>query len=55
MKRRYFRGDAAYANPGIYEFLEAEGYKYTIRLSGQRGPAGAHRLAAEAPGGTAAA
>jgi len=32
MKRRYFRGDAAYANPGSYEFLEAEGYKYTIRL-----------------------
>ena len=32
MPRRYFRGDAAYANPGIYEFLEAEGYKYTIRL-----------------------
>ncbi len=32
MKRRYFRGDAAYANPGIYEFLESEGYKYTIRL-----------------------
>ena len=32
VKRRYFRGDAAYANRGIYEFLEAEGYKYTIRL-----------------------
>jgi len=32
LKRRYFRGDAAYANPDIYEFLEAEGYKYTIRL-----------------------
>ena len=32
VKRRYFRGDTAYANPGIYEFLEAEGYKYTIRL-----------------------
>jgi len=32
MKRRYFRGDAGYANPGIYEFLEAESYKYTIRL-----------------------
>ena len=32
MKRRYFRGDAACANPAIYEFLEAEGYKYTIRL-----------------------
>ena len=31
MKRRYFRGDAAYANPGIYEFLEAEGYKFSIR------------------------
>jgi hypothetical protein len=32
MKRRYFRGDAAFANPEVYEFLEAEGYKYTIRL-----------------------
>jgi len=32
MKRRYFRGDAAFANPGVYESLEAEGYKYTIRL-----------------------
>jgi hypothetical protein len=32
MKRRHFRGDAAYAKPGIYEFLEAEGDKHTIRL-----------------------
>src|SRR5215212_4119327 len=32
MKRRYFQGDAAFANPEMYEFLEAEGYKYTIRL-----------------------
>ncbi len=32
VQRRYFRGNAAYVNPGIYEFLEAEGYKYTIRL-----------------------
>ena len=32
MQRRYFRGDAAFANPEIYELLEAEGYKYTIRL-----------------------
>ncbi len=32
MKRRYFRGDAAFANPDIYAFLEAEGYKYTMRL-----------------------
>ena len=34
MKRRYFRGDAAFANPEVYEFLEAEGYKYAIRLPG---------------------
>ena len=32
VKRLYFRGDAAFANPGIYEFLEAEGIGYTIRL-----------------------
>jgi hypothetical protein len=32
IKRRYFRGDAAFANPEVYELLEAEGYKYTIRL-----------------------
>ena len=31
-KRRFFRGDAAYALPDLYEFLENEGYKYTIRL-----------------------
>jgi len=30
--RRFFRADAAFANPEVYEFLEAEGYKYTIRL-----------------------
>jgi len=30
--RRYFRADAAFANPEVYEFLEAEGYKYAIRL-----------------------
>jgi hypothetical protein len=32
MRRRYFRGDAAFANPEVYECLEGEGYKYTIRL-----------------------
>jgi len=32
VKLRYFRGDAAFANPEIYEFLEAEGYGYAIRL-----------------------
>ena len=31
VKRHYFRGDAAFA-PEIYEFLEAEGYGYAIRL-----------------------
>jgi hypothetical protein len=32
LKRLYFRGDAAFANPEIYEFLEGEGIGYTIRL-----------------------
>jgi hypothetical protein len=30
--RRFFRADAAFAMPEVYEFLEAAGYKYTIRL-----------------------
>ncbi len=30
--RRYFRGDAAFASPEVYEFLEAEDFKYAIRL-----------------------
>jgi hypothetical protein len=32
VKRLYFRGDAAFANPEIYEFIEAGGIGYTIRL-----------------------
>ena len=32
--RRFFRGDAAFARPEIYRFLEAEGFLYTIRLPG---------------------
>jgi hypothetical protein len=32
VKRLYFRGDAAFANPEIYEFLEAERIGYAIRL-----------------------
>ena len=32
VKRLYFRGDAAFASPEIYEFLEAERIGYTIRL-----------------------
>jgi hypothetical protein len=31
--RLYFRGDAAFASPEIYEYLEAEGFVYAIRLS----------------------
>ena len=30
--RRYFRGDAAFASPEIYEYLESEGMGYAIRL-----------------------
>jgi hypothetical protein len=29
---RFFRGDAAFANPEIYRYLEAEGYFYAVRL-----------------------
>src|SRR4051794_18575607 len=32
MKRRYFRADAAFASPEVYDFLEAEDYGYVIRL-----------------------
>jgi len=31
---RYFRGDAAFADPEVYCFLEAEDYLYAIRLKG---------------------
>ena len=34
--RRYFRGDAAFALPDLYGFLEAEGYKYAIRLKANK-------------------
>jgi hypothetical protein len=36
VKRRYFRGDAAFASPEIYEFLETEGIGYAIRLPANR-------------------
>jgi hypothetical protein len=32
LKRRYFRADAAFASPEVYDFLEAEDYGYAIRL-----------------------
>ncbi len=31
--RLYFRGDAAFASPKIYDYLEAEGFLYAIRLA----------------------
>ena len=30
--KKFFRGDAAFAIPELYTFLEAEGYQYAIRL-----------------------
>ena len=36
VKRVYFRGDAAFGNPEIYEYLEAEGIGYAIRLPANR-------------------
>jgi hypothetical protein len=36
VKRRYFRGDAAFASPEICEFLETEGMGYAIRLPTNR-------------------
>jgi hypothetical protein len=36
VSRLYFRADAAFANPDIYEFLEAERIKYAIRLPANR-------------------
>lgn len=35
-KRRDFRADAAFANPEVYEFLEAESFGYAIRLPANR-------------------
>ena len=34
--KRFFRADAAFANPHVYQFLEAEDYSYTIRLPGNQ-------------------
>ncbi len=34
--RIYFRADAGFANPDVYEYLEAEGIKYAIRLPASR-------------------
>ncbi len=37
---RFFRGDAGFADPTVYRFLEAEGYFYAIRLKGNQIPYG---------------
>jgi hypothetical protein len=35
-KKLYYRGDAAFASPDIYEYLEGKGILYAIRLKGNR-------------------
>src|SRR4030095_14844503 len=42
----YFRADAAFANPDVYEYLEAERIKYAIRT----GRPGQDQLSAQTPG-----
>lgn len=36
VSRIYFRADAGFANPDVYEYLEAERIKYVIRLPANR-------------------
>ena len=36
LSRIYFRADAGFANPEVYEYLESEGIKYAIRLPANR-------------------
>ena len=48
--RLYFRADAAFAMPEVYEFLEAEGIRYTIRLPVNRVFAGQERPPAHESG-----
>jgi len=36
VSRIYFRADAGFANPDVYEYLEAKGIKYAIRLPANR-------------------
>ena len=36
VSRIYFRADAGFANPEVYEYLEGEGVKYAIRLPANR-------------------
>ena len=36
VSRIYFRGNAGFANPDVYDYLEAEDVKYAIRLPTNR-------------------
>ena len=47
--RLYFRGDAAFASPEIYEYLEAEGLLYVIRLKANRDSPAEHCPSAYQP------
>ena len=49
VSRIYFRADAGFANPEIYEYLEAEGIKYAIRLPAKPRLAGTDRIFAQTP------
>src|SRR5262249_38142785 len=53
VSRIYFRADAAFAMPEVYEFLESE--QIRDPAAGQPGPPGQHRLSAQASGRTTGA
>jgi hypothetical protein len=52
---RFFRADAAYAIPAIYERLEKAGYFYAIRPARERGAQGEDRASADPTGRTSVA
>ena len=52
VRRRFFRGDAGYANPDIYEFLRSRRLQIHDPAAGQFGPAREHLVASQAPGGS---
>src|SRR5262249_17547477 len=55
VSRIYFRADAAFAMPEVYEFLEAEGDQIRDPATGQPGSAEQDRLSARAPSRTTSA
>ncbi len=46
--RRYFRGDAAFALPEMYEYLEAEGFPVRDPVAKEPDSSGKHRPSADA-------